>query len=77
MSCNSGYYYGGGYYEGWPGWRQRYNLTRYLLSYPGVGYGYYQPYQQNYDWMRRSFLPFGYGGFTGAPLVPYGGFNYL
>jgi len=68
----SGYYYGGGYYGGWPGhWRRRYNLTRWLLGLPQPvagavlpsGYAVTNDLAVRYPYARVSQPPYGYAGY--------------
>lgn len=64
---NAGLYYGGGHYGGWPGFERRYNLTKYLLGYPG-----FERPACNYRLDAQPFLPYGYGGYGGWYTTPQG-----
>lgn len=65
---NAGLYYGGAYYGGWPGFQRNYNLTKYLLGYPG----YEKPAAYDYRLNPQPFLPYGYGGYGGWYTTPFG-----
>jgi len=77
-STGAGYYYGGGYYAGWPGqWRRRYNLTRWLLGLPQPvqgaffdnGYAVSNDYAVTTPYPVVRQPPYGYGGYGYASGV--------